>query len=297
MIIINFFLSLVLIALVLIELAYIRYYMGFPKVKESMQNTKEIKELANVNKVEINSRKVYLIRKKELENRRIPKILYIHGGAYVGGISIKQWDFIDSIINNFDCELIVPDYPLVPVSDYKDVFEMMMNVYAVLENPEDMIFMGDSAGGAISLALYQKLSLENKPLPKKLILISPWLDITLKNEKIDALDPEDKILNKKALKMAADLYASEEDKNYYLLSPINGPIDKIRRLTIFTGTCDILNPDAHVFEKRFEDAGFMDKIKIVEKQDATHNWIIDKNDDEPYFKYLLNEIREAYETK
>lgn len=44
--------------------------------------------------------------------------------------------------------------------------------------------MGDSAGGGLSLAMCQYAGEKNIEQPHKLILISPWLDISLENEKL-----------------------------------------------------------------------------------------------------------------
>ena len=56
--------------------------------------------------------------------------------------------------------------------------------------------MGDSAGGGLALGLEETLSLNNKQLPAKTILISPWLDTSMTNPKIDEIQPRDKVLNK-----------------------------------------------------------------------------------------------------
>jgi acetyl esterase/lipase len=47
--------------------------------------------------------------------------------------------------------------------------------------PEDVVFMGDSAGGGISLALAQLLKEKNLSQPGNIILISPALDLSFTN--------------------------------------------------------------------------------------------------------------------
>jgi len=57
-----------------------------------------------------------------------------------------------------------------------------------VKEPDDLIMMGDSAGGGFALALAQKLKNESIDQPAQIILLSPWLDITLTNPDIKEID-------------------------------------------------------------------------------------------------------------
>lgn len=81
-------------------------------------------------------------------------------------------------------------------------------------------FMGDSAGG--SLAFAKKLFYDNAPIqPLKLILFSPWLDLTMQNPAIQQQECLDFILPLNALLQAGLKYAGGDDLSQYLLSPMN----------------------------------------------------------------------------
>ena len=62
-------------------------------------------------------------------------------------------------------------------------------------------------GGHIVLMNYnrqvveEKISQEDIKMPKKTILISPWLDVRMDNPKIEQVKEQDKKLNKEALKI------------------------------------------------------------------------------------------------
>ena len=85
----------------------------------------------------------------------------------------------------------------------------------------------------------------------------------------------DRELNKEALKLAGLAYAGKGGENSYLVNPIDGDLSKIRNLTIFTGTYDILNPDVHVLEEKARNAG--NNVEIKEYEKASHIWLIDEN--------------------
>ena len=242
----------------------------------------EFKHIANIKETAINDRKIYEIENKAEVNKDAT-IIYLHGGAYIGGITRRHLNVLYKFLNDAKMKIVLPDYPLAPKHTFKDVFKFLEKLYDEYKDEKNIIFMGDSAGGALALALAQKLGEENKKQPQKMILISPWLDITLKNEKIPEIEKTEKVLNRTVLKFAADKYCGELEQENYLVSPINGPLDKINNIIIFTGTKDILNPDAHIFKEKIEQAGNIN-LKFYEKENAGHNWIFEdlENSKEDY---------------
>lgn len=249
----------------------------------STKPTKSLKNIANIEKFKIGKNVLYkIIPKENIESDF--NILYFHGGAYSGALTKEHWDFIQRIYADTRANILVPDYPLIPKNTYKDVFDMLDKVYKEYMKDDNFVVIGDSAGGGISLAFSQKLGIEHKKLPVKTILISPWLDITMKNEEIDQVQRYDKCLNKTALKVAGELYCGKNDPDNYLVSPINGPTDKIENIFIFTGTYDILNPDVSILKEKIKDK----KLYIYEKDSAQHNWILKTYENEEDYKKLLN---------
>lgn len=219
-------------------------------------------------------RNIFIINPKKKEKTDI-KILYFHGGAYVAEATKKHWEFLEQIANDTGATIILPDYPLTPKYNYKDVFKMVVPLYKEIIDKIDtknLILMGDSAGGGLGLALEEKIVQENLEIPAKTILISPWLDVRLTNPKIDEVQKNDKYLNKETLKIAGIAYAGEDGINSYLVNPIDGDLSKLKNISILTGTYDILNPDVHKLKEKAEK-----EITIKEYEQANHIWIIEKN--------------------
>ena len=147
-----------------------------------------------------------------------------------------HWDFLEKLANDTKSTIVMPDYPLTPKYTYKDVFNMVEPLYKEIISKVDvknLVMMGDSAGGGITLALAEKISQNNIQLPSKTILISPWLNVTLTNEKIKEVQKNNKDLNKEKLLIAGISYArDEEGKKSYLVNPINGPLSKLKNVII-----------------------------------------------------------------
>lgn len=226
-------------------------------------------------------RDIYIISPKENKSNQF--ILYQHGGAYATNLTSTYWDFFAKIVTETEATMIIPDYPLTPEFYYKDVFEMMEPLYEEIikrVGAENLIVMGDSAGGGLSLALCQREGEKEVQQPKRLILISPWLDVTMTNKQIDEVQPKDPLLNKDILKVAGKAYARGMDEKDYHISPIYGPLNKLKNITIYTGTYDILNPDAKRFRKKAQTEGL--EIEYKEYEEAIHIWLLSYKDDSIY---------------
>lgn len=232
-------------------------------------------ESCDIETKEFMSRKIFIIKPKtEQLSKKV--ILYFHGGAYVAEATTLHWDFLEKLANDTKSTIVMPDYPLTPKYTYKDVFNMVEPLYKEIISKVDvknLVMMGDSAGGGITLALAEKISQNNIQLPSKTILILPWLNVTLTNEKIKEVQKNDKDLNKEKLLIAGISYArDEEGMKSYLVNPINGPLSKLKNVIIYTGTYDILNPDTHLLQEKAKKEGI--DIQIKEYEQAPHIWII-----------------------
>ena len=232
-------------------------------------------ESCDIETKEFMSRKIFIIKPKtEQLSKKV--ILYFHGGAYVAEATTLHWDFLEKLANDTKSTIVMPDYPLTPKYTYKDVFNMVEPLYKEIISKVDvknLVMMGDSAGGGITLALAEKISQNNIQLPSKTILISPWLNVTLTNEKIKEVQKNDKDLNKEKLLIAGISYArDEEGMKSYLVNSINGPLSKLKNVIIYTGTYDILNPDTHLLQEKAKKEGI--DIQIKEYEQAPHIWII-----------------------
>ena len=235
-----------------------------------------IEETCNLEVETFIGRHLFILTPKEEKSDKV--ILYFHGGAYVAEATDDHWEFLEKIVNDTGATVIMPDYPLTPKYTYKDVFTMVTPLYKEIIDKvekENLIVMGDSAGGGIATALMERISDDTVDMPSKVILISPWLDVRLENPKIEEIQKIDNELNKDTLRIAGITYAGQDGMDNYLVNPIDGDLSKLENVTILTGTRDILNPDAHLFVEKAKEQGT--EIELKEYNDAGHIWMIEKN--------------------
>lgn len=233
-----------------------------------------LKGKCKISEIQFNKRKVFVLEKNNNTTNK-KTIFYLHGGSYVIETTYRHWEFLEDLVNDTKMTLILPDYPLTPKYTYKDVFEMIEPLYRKVVKEvgrENLILMGDSAGGGMALGLIEKLINEKELMPCKTILLSPWLDVTLDNPKITKkLQKKDPTLIKDALKIAGKAYSGEDGMDNYLVNPILGPIKGLENIVIYTGTSDILNPDARKFYKRAQKENV--HIDFREVENAIHIWM------------------------
>lgn len=236
----------------------------------------KVEKTCNIETKQYKGRNIFIITTNEKQTNK--KILYFHGGSYMAEATSNHWKFIEQLAKDTGATIILPDYPLSPKYTYKDVFNMVEPLYKeIIEQTgsENLIIMGDSAGGGLGLALEEKLGEQNIPMPAKTILISPWLDVRLNNPEIEKIEKVDNILNKESLRLAGIAYASNEGMENYLVNPIDGDLSKLQNVTILIGTHDILNPDAKLLQQKAKKQNV--QVEIKEYEQAKHIWIIDKN--------------------
>ena len=174
------------------------------------------------------------------------QIIYIHGGGYVLGINDGHVNLAKYFVNEADVTIHMPDYPLAPHHQYNETYEKMIALYeSILQgtSPDNIIFMGDSAGGGLSLGISQYLKELDLPQPSQIILLSPWLDITMENPDALKYDKNDVILGIPGLLEFGKVWAGDADPQNYMLSPINGPLEGTAPITMIGGTYEVFYPD------------------------------------------------------
>ena len=233
----------------------------------------KISQFCHVDKFQINNRNVFTLKPKN-NNTYGKHVLYLHGGAYVQRFNRFHWGFLAELVKRTNCTITAPDYTLAPADTYKESFDMVSKLYMQLVSTEDagdIIIMGDSAGGGFALALAQKIKNERINQPGQVILLCPWLDITLSNPDIKDIDPNDPFLGKESLQQAGKLYAGDTDPDHYLLSPINGPLDGLGKISVFAGSNEILVADTRKLKSLAKLKGV--DINYYEYPNMVHAWM------------------------
>lgn len=204
-------------------------------------------------------------------------LIYLPGGAYLLEATPFHRKFVEKLVKLTGIPATIIDYPKAPEHTFQTTHQLISKAYQALREryPEALLLLGgDSAGGGLALAFRQSLrDQEVAPLPDKLVLISPWLDLSLSHPDIPAFVERDLILPLDGLQRAAQLYAGDEDLRHPLLSPLQEDLHDLGQILLLFGTEEIFYPDCQLLIKRAQTAPGTELSSII-RDDQVHAWPI-----------------------
>jgi epsilon-lactone hydrolase len=192
--------------------------------------------------------------------------VYLHGGAYVSAIAPQHWALI-SRLADAGVRVEVPHYGLAPQHTYREAYPFVTAVYRELLAEVDasaVTLAGDSAGGGLAFGVAQTLAGADLPQPRRLVLLSPWLDLTLSHPDLPAVERRDPWLSSAGLHVAAAAWAGGDDPTDPRLSPGTGPLVGLAPVHVYVGTREIVLPDALSLRDRARAEGADVEVTVCE---------------------------------
>lgn len=252
----------------------LEYWADNPRLPYSGEPPRRVRSRIDVRRDDVDGRPVYEVTPLRCGPTR-GHAVYLHGGAYVlDFIPSLHWPAIARLANLLGRTMTVPIYPLAPEHCYREVFGFLLGLYRrVLDryDPETVAVMGDSAGGGMALALCHAVRDAGLPPPTDAVLLCPWVHVALPHPEVAGLSRSDVTFNVDDLRAAGLRYAGGDPVDNPLVSPATGPLDGLPRLTIFSGTHDVLHPDTREFWDRAVAAGL--DVDGYEQYGGRHLWM------------------------
>ncbi|MBG0564463.1 alpha/beta hydrolase [Actinoplanes aureus] len=188
---------------------------------------------------------VYRVRSRPADDK--PVVIYLHGGAYTSEIVAEHWSLIGHIADRTGYEVHVPIYGLSPHHTGLQALELVTGIVRDLARAGRRCYLaGDSAGGGLALLAAQATPGDVAGLT----LLAPWLDLTMSNPGIDAIEPYDPWLARPGLRPLAAAWAGGLALDDPRLSPIYGDLDHLPPLQVLVGTRDITLADCRTLRDR-----------------------------------------------
>jgi len=203
-------------------------------------------------------------------------ILYCHGGGYMTGSSLYARTLTTKLAASTSMDVLCFDYRLAPENPYPAAVEDAMRVWNYLMllgyGARDVIVAGDSAGGNLALSLTLKLKEEERLLPRGLVLMSPWTDLTSSGRSHETRAALDPVLNKEYLEKAIRAYVGEtaqedgweEQLKNPMISPLFGNFTGFPPTYIQVGNNEVLLNDATQLHKNMIKANVSVKLDVFD---------------------------------
>jgi epsilon-lactone hydrolase len=200
------------------------------------------------------------------------RIVYIHGGSYIHGVAKRQWVFAGMLAERLAATIVVPDYPLAPKRTWQDSFDGMVKLVRCTADDAESgcTLIGDSSGGGYALAVAQQLSLAGDP-PLPLVLIAPFLDATMTDPPCTDVGTADPWHSVAWLREAGHLWAGGDDgPERTEVSPLFGDFAGLGPMLVFTGTRDVLYPQACRLAEKAREAGV--PVELIKEAGLIHDY-------------------------
>ena len=192
-------------------------------------------------------------------------ILFVHGGAFVSEMNYQHLLYCLKMSRKLDAHVMAPVYPLAPQHNAMETYDMITEIYEKLDH-ENLILMGDSAGGGFVLSFAQYLKTVGLPQPRKIIAFSPWVDISMSNSPYD--NKHDPILGEIGLKEMGKSWAGDLDTKDYRVSPLYGDVAGQAQTLIFSGTGEIFYKDIELYVEKLKKSNV--NVKFIKGEGLFH---------------------------
>jgi len=186
-------------------------------------------------------------------------ILYIHGGGFIIGSPNSHRLLTVAIGMETNIRILSIDYRLAPENLFPACVEDCVIAYKWLLSTgiksENIVIMGDSAGGNLTLVTLLKLKEEGIELPAGGVSLSPLTDYTFSDESFFENAETDMILADVGAFWWPFAYVKDADRRNPLISPLFGDLEGLPPLLFHASTCEMLYSDSVRFVDKAKAAG------------------------------------------
>lgn len=186
-------------------------------------------------------------------------ILYCHGGGYTSGTLGYARLIASRMALATGYEVLAFQYRLAPEHPYPEALEDARLVWEYLMylgwGARDIILAGDSAGGNLALELALDLRDSQRMLPWRMVLLSPWTDMTASGDSYEECRDLDPLLTRAYIEAVREAYAPGEDWSLPEFSPLFADLQGLPPTLIQVGGREILRDDSTRLHQKLLEAG------------------------------------------
>lgn len=194
------------------------------------------------------------------------RVFHLHGGGFRNGVPEMEAPYAERLMRATEVEVVLPEYGLASEHPFpvglNDAWAALQ-AYATLAPELPLIVSGQSAGGGLAASL-AVLAAQNRLALAGLVLIAPWLDLTVAAPSYGANRASDPLFSAESAARAAGLYLQGADPRHPLASPLFAPAAGLPPTFIAVGTGEVLYDDAVRFHERLGEAGVASELLAID---------------------------------
>jgi epsilon-lactone hydrolase len=206
-------------------------------------------------------------------------LVYLHGGGYVTGSAHSHTRTAGHLGRRLGARTLVVHYRRapenrhpIPVEDCVTAYQWLLNSGVASAN---VVFAGESAGGALCLSTQFLARDRGLPLPGATALMSPWADMEFSGESVQSNKDKDVAASIDSYRMFSDYLLGEGgDRRDPLVSPIHGDFSEFGPIYVQVGDVELVLDDARRIAAAAQRDGVPTELDIVpDMQHLFQMWV------------------------
>lgn len=187
---------------------------------------------------------------------------YLHGGAYCIGSPATHRALTSHLANAAGLPVFAAAYRLAPEHPLPAAVDDVITPYQAFGESGTVAIAGDSAGAGIAVAAALSLRNGNAERPVALVLLSPWIDLTLARLS-DGAAPGEVILTTAWLGACAGHYLAGGNAADPRASPVFADLRGLPPVLIQASPGELLHSDAVRLHDALDKAGVEVRCEMV----------------------------------
>jgi epsilon-lactone hydrolase len=175
-------------------------------------------------------------------------LLHLHGGGFVMGSAFGYRPLAGALAVAAESAVLLPEYRLAPEHPFPAAVEDALRAYCWLletgTDPRRVSLGGDSVGAHLVLSLAISLKQRGLPLPGRIVLLSPGVDLD-RNSLPYRPGSTEPAMSVEQLRRLADLYLDGHPTDDPVVSPLTADLAGLPPMLIQAGADDPVADDAH----------------------------------------------------
>lgn len=212
-------------------------------------------------------------------------LFYVHGGSFVGGSRKSYRPFVSALAHATASRAYLPEFRLAPAHPYPAGLEDIQQVYQAIfievetalsmnvdssdaSKIPEILIMADTSGASLALALLYGLKDKFRSSVRQVVLFSPWLDFSEKNDMFTGKKVSDEVFSADSVRLASEHYTYQENWENPLVSPLKATREMLvdfPPVFIQMGEKEIFLDDAVMYQAMLKNFGCKCDLDVWKK--------------------------------
>jgi acetyl esterase/lipase len=205
-------------------------------------------------------------------------LLALHGGGFISGSMYTHRKLYAHLAKLVGARALIPNYRLLPAGVHPAPVDDVVCVYRWLldrgTRPGHLAFVGDSAGGWLSIVTQLRARDAGLPLPAAAMLLSPWVDLAVTGESMRSNAGKDALFAEPWVRQMAEAYLHGTSARDPYANPLYADLAGLGPVYVQVGDQELLLDDGRRLADHLDKAGVEVRCDVFAGQQHTFQMMV-----------------------